>query len=65
MPRQELPKAFMPNGAIYIVNIKHFIDNKSFLSSNNSFIVMDENSSHDIDELSDIKRVESILELRK
>tara|TARA_B100000768_G_scaffold181061_1_gene202716 strand:- start:830 stop:1519 length:690 start_codon:yes stop_codon:yes gene_type:complete len=65
MPRQELPKAFMPNGAIYITRIKSFIENKSFMSKNNSFMVMDGNSSIDIDNLDDIRHAESVSNFKK
>ena len=30
--RQTLPKAFMPNGAIYIINVNVFLDNKCFVT---------------------------------
>lgn len=60
MPRQELPKAYMPNGAIYISKISSFIKNKSFMSENNSFMLMDENSSIDIDTIEDIEQVERL-----
>lgn len=65
MPRQELPKAFMPNGAIYITRIKSFLENKSFMSKNNSFMVMDGNSSIDIDNLDDIRHAESVSNFKK
>jgi CMP-N-acetylneuraminic acid synthetase len=61
-PRQELPQTYMPNGAIYISKISSFIKNKSLLSENNSFIIMDEVSSYDIDKAEDIKRVNYALE---
>tara|TARA_B110000003_G_C16428543_1_gene449132 strand:- start:1 stop:708 length:708 start_codon:yes stop_codon:yes gene_type:complete len=62
VPRQELPQTFMANGAIYISKISSFIENKSLLSKNNSFIIMDDASSHDIDKAEDIKKVTYVLE---
>ena len=59
MPRQKLPKAFMPNGAIYISKISSFIEEKSFLAENNSYILMDKQSSLDIDTIEDVRRAES------
>ena len=64
MPRQELPKAYKANGAIYITRIESFIKSKSFMSKNNSFMVMDDNSSIDIDNLNDIKYAENISNLK-
>jgi len=58
-PRQKLPKAFIPNGAIYISKISSFIEEKSFLAENNSYILMDEQSSIDIDTIEDVRRAES------
>ena len=53
--RQSLPKTFLPNGAIYIVKLKSFLKTKTFLGKTSSFYSMDENSSLDIDNVSDIK----------
>ena len=60
MPRQKLPKAYMPNGAIYIVKTKSFTKNKFFMSKQNSFMIMDDNSSIDIDSLLDIRHAEKV-----
>tara|TARA_B110000003_G_scaffold239200_1_gene245183 strand:+ start:3817 stop:4503 length:687 start_codon:yes stop_codon:yes gene_type:complete len=62
MPRQELPKAFMPNGAIYISKISSFIETQSFLVKDNSYILMDEQSSSDIDTMQDILKVSKLAE---
>jgi len=61
MPRQELPKAYMPNGAIYISKISSFIKTGSFMSTKNTFIVMDDFSSQDIDTIEDLNTVEGFL----
>jgi len=65
MPRQELPKTFIPNGAIYISKIEPFIKNISFLLKNNSFYVMNQESSYDIDTLEDLQIVEKIIKNNK
>lgn len=62
MPRQKLPKTYMSNGAIYILNIKEFLKNPSFLQSKTKHFLMDKNSSLDIDTLEDLKRVEQLME---
>tara|TARA_B100000579_G_C22824934_1_gene852562 strand:- start:643 stop:1344 length:702 start_codon:yes stop_codon:yes gene_type:complete len=62
MPRQELPNTYKPNGAIYIAKVSAFIKNKSLLSEKNSFVVMDELSSKDIDLEDDILEAASIME---
>tara|TARA_B100001248_G_C27397992_1_gene467187 strand:- start:3986 stop:4687 length:702 start_codon:yes stop_codon:yes gene_type:complete len=61
MPRQKLPNTFKPNGAIYIAKISTFIKNKTLLSENNSFVIMDEFSSIDIDTKEDILKANSIM----
>tara|TARA_B110000008_G_C16745057_1_gene474247 strand:+ start:38 stop:733 length:696 start_codon:yes stop_codon:yes gene_type:complete len=53
--RQSLPKTFLPNGAIYIVKLENFLKTKIFLGKKTSMLVMDKNSSIDIDDYSDIK----------
>lgn len=61
-PRQLLPKAYYPNGAIYIININTFLKNKSlFISKNTGFYIMDKNSSKDIDSYIELQEVEEIL----
>jgi CMP-N,N'-diacetyllegionaminic acid synthase len=60
--RQDLPKYFRINGAIYIVNIKKMINEKSlFLSTNIFAYIMDRYSSVDIDDLLDFKLAELII----
>ncbi|EAH8035273.1 acylneuraminate cytidylyltransferase family protein [Campylobacter jejuni] len=60
IPRQKLPKTYMSNGAIYILKIKEFLNNPSFLQSKTKHFLMDESSSLDIDCLEDLKKVEQI-----
>tara|TARA_B100000609_G_C17194001_1_gene424122 strand:- start:84 stop:776 length:693 start_codon:yes stop_codon:yes gene_type:complete len=54
LPRQKLPNAFLPNGAIYIAKVKHFLKQKSFFSKNMALYEMDKNSSLDIDTNEDL-----------
>ncbi|AXP08367.1 acylneuraminate cytidylyltransferase family protein [Campylobacter hepaticus] len=61
MPRQKLPKTYMSNGAIYILNIKKFCQKPSFLQKNTKYFLMDEITSLDIDNLTDLKKAEQIL----
>lgn len=55
-PRQTLPKAYLPNGAIYINNIAELIQFKRFFIEPLNLYKMDEISSVDIDSLQDLKR---------
>lgn len=61
MLRQELPKTYMSNGAIYIIKRDLFINNPTFLPSNTSFYVMDEKSSIDIDTQKDLEFAKNII----
>jgi CMP-N,N'-diacetyllegionaminic acid synthase len=58
--RQDLPRCYIPNGAIYIANVEGF-DN--FFGDNTLSYMMDEKSSIDIDYQQDIDEVKQILKL--
>lgn len=61
-PRQLLPKTFFPNGAIYIIDIKSFLEKGSlFISNNTTYYLMNNEDSKDIDSLSDLIEVEKIM----
>lgn len=60
-PRQKLPLAFLPNGAIYLAKFKSFIKTKSFYSKKMSFYTMSDESSLDIDTMSDFNTLQGIL----
>ncbi|HED6807799.1 TPA: adenylyl-sulfate kinase [Campylobacter jejuni] len=64
MPRQKLPKTYMSNGAIYILSIKDFFNNPSFLQSKTKYFLMNKISSLDIDNLEDLKQVENIQRMK-
>ena len=54
--RQDLPDAFVPNGAIYIFTLSFFLDNKCFPSKNSYPFIMDDKLSLDIDTQDDIDK---------
>lgn len=62
--RQEVQEEMYPNGAIYISSYKNIIKNKSFFVKKTAFFEMDQTSSIDIDNLEDLKLVESILKIK-
>lgn len=54
--RQDLPNVYLPNGAIYIVNIQEFLQTSTLLTDKTISFVMSEDKSIDIDSLDDIER---------
>ena len=65
MRRQDLPKVFMPNGAIYIVKISEFLENKKLFTSKTISYLMNEENSLDIDTQEDLDRCNNILNNKK
>lgn len=61
MRRQDLPKTFMPNGAIYIVNINEFLKTKKLFTDKTISFEMTEKKSYDIDTLEDLQVCSEIL----
>ena len=61
LPRQQLPKTFMPNGAIYICKIDYFLKNHNLLAEKNSFYIMNDELSVDIDTYEDLQTIEALL----
>ena len=57
-PRQDLPKTFSLNGAIYIANINFYKEMESFLTSTTIPYIMASNRSIDIDYLEDFEIAE-------
>jgi CMP-N-acetylneuraminic acid synthetase len=57
-PRQALPKAYQPNGAIYIVEMNYFLSHENFYSDKTIEFLMSPESSIDIDTLNDIQKAE-------
>lgn len=62
--RQDLPKAFIPNGAIYIFRISDFMARAGFPSNGSVSFVMNEADSIDIDTEEDVRCLEHILRER-
>ena len=62
--RQDIDDSYLPNGAIYISEIKNFIKNKNFFSNKTFAYVMPEEMSIDIDNMHQMRRCEKILEDR-
>lgn len=58
MPRQELPKVFQPNGAIYIISIEAFLQSESFFTDKTKAYIMPANKSIDVDTMEDIQQIE-------
>ena len=59
--RQDLPKAYMPNGAIYIFRISDYLARAGFPSNGSVPFVMSERDSIDIDTEEDIRYLEYVL----
>ena len=60
MNRQQLPLAYKPNGAIYIINKKLFLNNPTLLQKNTAMYEMKENKSIDVDSINDIHAIEKL-----
>ena len=63
--RQELPKVYQLNGAIYISEINNLLENKKWYTDNTLGYVMDSASSLDIDTSMDFKIAEVIMKEKK
>lgn len=60
-PRQQLPQAFRPNGAIYINNTASLIANNCFFITPTKLYIMSHQDSIDIDTELDLQQAENIL----
>jgi CMP-N,N'-diacetyllegionaminic acid synthase len=61
MRRQDLPKTYMSNGAIYIVKVSDFLKNNSFYTDRTISYVMHGDSNLDIDTKDDLKKAENCI----
>lgn len=61
MRRQELPKFYKFNGAIYVNSVHMLNDEKVFINTNTIPYIMSKESSVDVDEKIDLKLVEFLL----
>ncbi|MFA5524731.1 MAG: hypothetical protein WDA24_10280, partial [Tissierellales bacterium] len=59
--RQELPKYYRLNGAIYICKTDYFLEHKYFYGKNSYAYIMDKKRSIDIDDELDFKIAEILL----
>jgi len=61
MRRQNFPRVFMPNGAIYIINTTVFLENYSLLTTKTKNYLMSKSKSLDIDTHSDLNYANKVL----
>ena len=61
-PRQDLPKAFRVNGAIYIKSFKELVMEDTFFSKNQKFLKMSISDSVDIDTYEDLIKANQLIE---
>ena len=59
--RQDLPKCYYPNGAIYAFRVNDFLERKGFPSNGSLPFVMTVSESIDIDNLDDLIKAEIAL----
>lgn len=65
MPRQSLPAAYKPNGAIYIADIYTYLQDQILLDANTGCYLMNSDDSLDIDTDKDFLKVEEIISLNQ
>lgn len=64
--RQQLPKAYQVNGAIYVTKRDVLLEQGVIITQKNcGFIIMDEITSLDIDTYEDLKRIKMIMTIKK
>lgn len=64
-PRQTLPKAYQPNGAIYFNHIEELLQHKRFFIEPLHLYLMNQEDSIDIDKPSDIHIAEQLIQRRE
>jgi len=57
MPRQVLPKAFYPNGAIYLIKTENFLEKNQLFTDKTIAFEMPIEKSVDVDNLDDIYKI--------
>jgi len=62
MRRQDLPPVYMPNGAIYIIDVNTFLKDRRLFTSHTIPFEMDERSSVDVDTLEDLQKIKQMLD---
>ena len=61
MRRQDLPRTYLSNGAIYIIRVDEFLKNNSFFTDKTISYIMDEAKSLDIDSYEDLNKVKEFI----
>lgn len=61
MRRQDLPKTYLSNGAIYIIAVDIFMKSNSLLTDKTISYLMDDRNSLDIDSVEDLRQAEKYL----
>jgi N-acylneuraminate cytidylyltransferase len=64
-PRQELPRAVAPNGAVYVIRVADLRSRDSFFSHPIRTVMMPRDRSLDVDSPEDIVRAEILMEARE
>ena len=62
--RQELPKIYVTNGAVYVTKVEVLLNEKTFHPSQAASYIMSKECSFDIDDEVDIQVCESLLNKR-
>lgn len=66
LERQQLPKVYQANGALYITKRNYLKKSNSLINPKNcSYLLMNEMSSLDVDTALDFKIIEQVLEIKK
>ncbi len=61
MRRQDLPRTYMSNGAIYIIKVDEFLKNKKLITNNTVAYKMSAEKSHDIDTAEDLVNAQKMI----
>ena len=61
MPRQVLPKAYYPNGAIYLIKTDNFLQKNQLFTNKTIAFEMPIEKSIDIDNMQDLEKLENLL----
>ncbi|WP_122893848.1 acylneuraminate cytidylyltransferase family protein [Arcobacter peruensis] len=60
--RQDLPKTYLSNGAIYIIEVEEFLERDSFYTDKTVSFEMSKEKSFDVDTIEDLKHIERQLD---
>ncbi len=65
LERQQLPKVYQPNGALFITKCDVLFKDKVLVAKDNAGLEMDGESSLDVDDIFDFKMIEFVMEERE